>query len=205
MKTSNVATAVVWLATGVLVVWIVASFVARGEGFDSRLRIPSTEQSPRTLAGTTVPDVQVPLLSKDQSTVDLMRAEDDRLRLMVVFSFTDCYRGFRDAEFWTELQDLFESDLAVLAVASGSSPQVLRHFVAGQGLNIPVAYDSTGIFGTFLGKAGILSPAPVLASEDGIILSVDAIANGDSLAQAQYRQKIENSISERTSGPMKSQ
>lgn len=145
--------------------------------------------------GTRLPRISLPIIyprnEGTDTTFTLPTAAGAKAHLFVVFSYTDCYSGFADIPFWSELRREFGATIEVVGVTAGGTPNAIRHFVTQQGIDMPVLWDEERkIFGLLARLGYAPTPLLLLTTMDGTVVHVLRSPYGDRSAQVAYMQGL---------------
>jgi len=106
--------------------------------------------------------------------------------LLVLFTEGDCQAGLADSAFWNELS-ISLGGIPVVGVVSGTRPGLLRHFVLGQQLTIPVLHDpGESVFAPFREHGYFITPLIALMSPQGEVVHVQRSMGADPARQSRY-------------------
>lgn len=153
----------------------------------------------RTASATKLPSIDLPYLVNSPSregevaryTMTFPNEDHRRRVLLVIFTYTDCYKGLADVPFWSELQTEFSGHLDVIGVSAGDHREKLRHFLVSQGMKIPVVYDQGRTLFSLLEQLGVpLTPVLLLAEPDGTVLLKASSTSGDAAHRAEFRHRL---------------
>lgn len=159
----------------------------------------ATTSLSQTAAALTLPGFDLPyLITADGTHGERMRFPHPgggAPHLFVLFTLADCYNGYADVRYWSELRDAFGEDVVVVGIVAGEHPREVEYFLRRQGVGIPVLHDQAGAFiRAVTASAGILTPALVLSTAEGRVLRIEQAANGDSARQAAVRRALASSL-----------
>lgn len=114
--------------------------------------------------------------------------------LLIAFSYADCYGKLADVAFWDEIQKRYGSRLHVTGVTSGGTVEKLRYFLVGNGVQIPVLYDSNEVVRGAILQGGYLTPAMVLLDSVGAVVDIEESRAGNTQLQAAYLMKLDRFV-----------
>lgn len=159
----------------------------------------ATASVSQTAAALVLPGFDLPyLITADGMLEERMRFPQSgggAPHLFVLFTLADCYKGYADVRYWSELRDAFGEEVVVVGIVAGEHPRKVEYFLRRQGVGIPVLHDETGAFiRAVTASAAVLTPALVLSTAEGRVLRIEQAANGDSARQAAVRRALASSL-----------
>lgn len=115
----------------------------------------------------------IPPLNAHDSLFSMPDASTRPHRLLIFFTYADCYAGLAQIPWWSELRMEVGDALHMIGVATGGTESLVHYFVEQQGIDFPVIYDRNGQLFRFLESIGQpITPVLALVTSEGTIVDV---------------------------------
>ena len=115
-----------------------------------------------------MPSAKLPYLNAD-GYLDI-KPNSYHSHVYIVFSEWDCSISFQESDFWLDLYNMNINNVKVVGIVHGESSESVLKLIKQKGIDIPVAYDSSGVVFSSLDLRGkSLTPAKLFVDKSGMV------------------------------------